>query len=133
MRHVLLALLVLLLAVPARAEDAPRDYDTEKDAYKAWLERPSLYMRHKGRVEFARTKDVRAFRVLAKSYTKPEKPKDQVRYLLASICGDHFREPAHLDTWRGWRNSGPTPCGSARKRRRSSSFCWSSRTSSPSC
>ena len=103
MRHVLLALLVLLLAVPARAEDAPRDYDTEKDAYKAWLERPSLYMRHKGRVEFAQTKDVRAFRVLAKSYAKPEKPKDQVRYLLASICGDHFREPAHLDTWRGWR------------------------------
>lgn len=104
----------LLLAVPAlvllRApaagdadEKPPVDFKAAEAAYDAWQKRPSLYMRHKGRVEFAQTGDVRAFRILAKSYARPEDPKDQVRYLLASICGEHFRKPEHLDTWRAWR------------------------------
>lgn len=110
MGRALPVLLVLLLAVPSRAEDAPAiEFKAEKEAYDAWLERPSLYMRHKGRVEFAQTKDVRAFRVLAKSYARPEKPKDQNRYLLASMCADNFRAPEHLETWRSWRKKNAKP------------------------
>ena len=111
------ALALLLAGLPfatARAEEpekpkAPIDFKQAKSDYDAWQKRPSLYMRHKGRVEFAQTGDVRAFRVLAKSYAKPEDPKDQVRYLLASMCGEHFRKAEHLDTWQGWRRKHARP------------------------
>ncbi|MDF1701519.1 MAG: hypothetical protein P1V36_10220 [Planctomycetota bacterium] len=105
----LLALFGLALAAPAAAEDEPRDFKADKAAYQAWMERPSLYMRHKGRIEFAQTHDVRALRVLAKSYGRPEAPKDQVQYLLASICGDNFRAPPHLEVWRTWRKKHAKP------------------------
>ncbi|MDA1194223.1 MAG: hypothetical protein O2894_03490 [Planctomycetota bacterium] len=98
----LLASLAFLLPAGAvHAEDDP--YAEAKKAYLAWQERPSLFMRHKGRVEFAQTGDVRALEILAKLYAKPEVPKDQVQYLLASLCAEHFRAPPHLETWRAWR------------------------------
>ena len=93
--------LCLLLARGVAAEDG--DFKELRRRYETWQERPSLYLRHRGRVEFAETGDVRALEILAKSYAKPEVPKDQVRYLLASMCADHFRAPAHLDTLRAWR------------------------------
>ncbi len=100
-------LTALALAPGAAAEEV--DFKTAKEAYDQWQERPSLYMRHKGRVEFAQTHDVRALKILAKSYARPEVPKDQVRYLLASICADQFKAPPHLDAWRAWRKKHTKP------------------------
>jgi len=83
-----------------RAED---DWKAEKKRYERYMERPSLYMRQRGRVNLAKTRDVRALKILAKSYGRPEVPKDQVQYLLASICADNFRAPPHVKLLRTWR------------------------------
>ncbi len=95
-----LAALPFLDVTGARAAD---DWKVEKKRYERYMERPSLYMRHRGRVNLAKTGDVRALKILMKSYAHPEVPKDQVQYLLASICADHFRAPPHVKPLRAWR------------------------------
>lgn len=97
----LLALALPLLAVAAvHGADAWKE---QKKRYDAYMERPSLYMRQRGRVNLAKTRDVRALKVLAKSYGRTEVPKDQVQYLLAAICADHFQAPPHVKPLRAWR------------------------------
>jgi hypothetical protein len=82
---------------------AGSDFRAERKQYRDYLDRPSFFMRHRGRVRFAETGDVRALEILAKSYARPEEPKDQVRYLLASTCAEHFDKPEHLPVLRKWR------------------------------
>jgi len=94
---------LLLLTLAAGADAAPDEFKKAKKRYEKYLERPSLYMRNRGREKFAKTADVRALKILAKSYARPEVPKDQVRYLLASMCADNFQGPPHLQVFRDWR------------------------------
>ena len=78
----LLALL-LPLGLPARADDR---FDAERRVYKAYLKRPSLFMRTRGRTRFAHTRYVEALEILAKSYGSPEEPKDRVPHLIAAAA-----------------------------------------------
>jgi hypothetical protein len=103
----LCALLALALSPAADAKDDA--FQAEKTRYEAYLERPSLYMRNRGREKFARTGDVRALEILARSYARPEEPKDQVRYLLASLCADGFQEAEDLPVLRAWRAQNTRP------------------------
>jgi hypothetical protein len=96
----LCAAAVALLPAAGLAKD---DFKEQRKRYRAYLERPSLYMRHRGRVRFAATGDPRALATLIKSYARPEEPKDQVRYLLAAICADAFRDASHAPAFEAWR------------------------------
>ncbi len=112
MRIVLRACIILVLGLtllPAPSARADDDYKDRLERYRAYQERPSLYMRHRGRVRFAQSRDTRALRVLMKSYARPEEPKDQVRYLLASICADHFKAPEHAKEFARWRTKHTKP------------------------
>ncbi len=101
---------VLLLALLGSAQALAADeYKAQKQRYERYMERPSLYMRHRGRVNFAKTRDVRALSILMKSYARPEVPKDQVQYLLASICSDHFEAPPHAKAFRALRRKHAKP------------------------
>jgi hypothetical protein len=91
---------VVLCAVRGATADEAAD---QLARYRAWMEHPSLYMRYRGRREYAETGTLAALKVLSRSYARPEEPKDQVRYLLASLCADHFRAPPDLETLRAWR------------------------------
>ena len=99
-RFVLALLVVLAAAIPAGGQD---DFAEQLKAYRAELKRPSLYKRTKGREAFAATQDARALDTLAKDYKRPEDPKDQVQYLIASITCDQFRGAQHLDALDAWR------------------------------
>ncbi len=96
-------LTLFLVAVTAVPGWTKGDYKAEKQRYEAYLERPSLWMRHRGRKYFADTKDMRALAILAKSYARPEAPKDHVKYLLASACADRFTSPPHVRGFEAWR------------------------------
>lgn len=101
MRRFLTVLLTLAAIVASAA--AQDDFDAEAKLYKEWMKRPSLYKRTLARERLARTRDVRAIGILARDYAKPEAPKDQVRYLLASIASDHCDRKEHMEALETWR------------------------------
>ena len=92
-------LLLALMASVSRAED----FDRALGAYRAYLKRPSLHKRTLGRERLAMTEDLRALKILADSYGRPEKPKDQVRYLIVNLAAEFFGEPEHVAVFREWR------------------------------
>jgi hypothetical protein len=96
---VLVWTLAAVCAVPVFADA----FSDAKRQYRDYLKRPSLFMRTRGRKILARTKDARALDVLAKSYGKAEAPKDQVRYLIASITANHFQQAQHVPRFDQWR------------------------------
>lgn len=79
------------------------EFGPAKVAYQDYIKRPSLQMRTRGRIKLASTSHPGAFQILKDSYDKPESPKDQVKYLLASICADHFGDEEFTDGWAEWR------------------------------
>ena len=60
---------------PARAGDG---FSEIVSKYRAYRNRPSLFMRTRGRVRLAETHDPRAFRLLAADYGKAEGPADML-------------------------------------------------------
>ena len=96
---VLILTFMAALAAPVFADA----FSDAKRQYRDYLKRPSLFMRTRGRKILARTKDPRALDVLAKSYGRVEKPKDQVRYLIASITSNHFPGAPHVARFDAWR------------------------------
>jgi hypothetical protein len=96
-------LLILLSAVAAAT--AQDDFDTEAKLYNEGRKRPSLYKRTLARERLADTRDSRAIEILAKDYARPEAPKDQVQYLIASIVNDRFNRAEHMDALDAWRSA----------------------------
>lgn len=94
-----LALLTLALAVAAQD-----DFNDHEKTYKKWMKRPSLYKRTLARERLAQTRDLRAIEILAKDYARPESPKDQVQYLIASITNDYCNQKQHIDALDAWRD-----------------------------
>jgi Concanavalin A-like lectin/glucanases superfamily len=93
-RRVLLTTLLLVLTVPAVAQDA---FERALAVYKASIDRPPLARRLGGMTRLSRTRDVRAIRVLAARYARPRVPKDHERYLIARMCGEYMTSPEHVD------------------------------------
>jgi hypothetical protein len=75
--------------------------------YGAYLKRPSLFMRMRGRRLLAKTGDARALDVLADSYASPEPPVDRVPHLLVSLTAQSFAKPEHLPRFHAWRERQP--------------------------
>ena len=107
LRRIACAALVLAVAAqvgpaPARAGD---DFSEVVSRYRAYRNRPSLFMRTRGRVRLAETRDPRAFRLLAADYGKAEEPPDMVRSTIVTLLTTHFVAPASLAPmyaeWRG--------------------------------
>ena len=96
---------LLLLCGTVQAQD----YAKALRLYKSWIRRPSLHKRTLARERLARTGDVRALRILAAGYARPEKPKAQVKYLIAAIAADAFTEPEHVPVFRQWREKHSAP------------------------
>lgn len=80
------------------------EWGPAKVAYDDYIKRPSLQMRTRGRIKLASTCHPGAFKILSENYAKPEEPKDQVKYLLTSICANYFRDEAFDAGWTDWRN-----------------------------
>jgi len=93
------AMLLLVLGPRAAAED----FDTAYKAYKTGVKRPSLRKRHEARERLARTGDPRALKALIHDYGRPEEPKDQVRYLIASLASESFAGPEYVEAFDDWR------------------------------
>ncbi len=105
-----LARLGLALALVAAVQPGPPSahagdgFSEVVSRYRAYLHRPSLFMRTRGRVRLAETHDPRALKLLAADYGKPEDPVDLVRYSLATLATTHFVAPASLvPTYAAWR------------------------------
>ena len=101
-RWALLALLALpsLGAPPATADDL----GPAEAQYRAYLRRPSLYKRTIGRVKLAQTGLPGALALLTEDYMRPEDPKDQVRYLIATIATENFGKTAEMaPLFAAWR------------------------------
>ena len=93
-RYATLTLLLMVLTVPAMAQDA---FDKALKTYQRAIDRPPLAKRLGGMRALARTKDVRAIPVFAARYAKPRVPKDHERYLIARMCGENFRGAEHIE------------------------------------
>jgi hypothetical protein len=102
-RRALLALFALASPLSAQSPPAGADFEAVLARYRAYLARPSLQKRTKGRELLAGTLDPRALDVLIQSYTKPEEPRDVVRYLIASKAMRAFQSKAPADVLANWR------------------------------
>ena len=97
------ALLVVGLALqPAQAEDA---FDAARDAWQASRRHEALDARVLAHDTLAATGDPRAIRDLRQAYYSPRSPKDQERYLLASIATAHLHGRSSLAAYDAWRRS----------------------------
>jgi len=85
------------------ADAANEIFSAVKRQYDAYMKRPSLFMRMRGRTRLARTRDARALDVLAKNYANPEPPQWRIPHILISLCSRHFAKPEHLPRFRAWR------------------------------
>ncbi|MCA8914695.1 MAG: hypothetical protein KDB90_04720 [Planctomycetes bacterium] len=80
------------------------DWGPAKQYYDEFIKRPSLQMRTRARLKLASSRHPGAFKILSESYAKPEDPKPQVKYLLTSICANHFSDEEFDAGWTEWRN-----------------------------
>jgi hypothetical protein len=96
---------LLLAAAPGRADD----FDQAYAMYKAWIKRPSLHKRTRARERLADTGDLRALKLLAQTYGRPEAPKLQVQYLLAFIAYDNFAGADAVPVYAEWRDRNRKP------------------------
>src|SRR5688572_14521398 len=85
------------------------EWGPAKTAYDDYIKRPSLQMRTRGRIKLASTMHPGAFKILSESYAKPEQPTDQVKYLLASICANYFKDEEFDAGWTAWREKYQKP------------------------
>ena len=79
------------------------EFGPAKQYYDEFIKRPSLQMRTRARVKLASSGHIGAFTILSQSYTKPEEPKPQVKYLLTSICAKYFQDIEFDAGWTEWR------------------------------
>ncbi|MEM8883860.1 MAG: hypothetical protein AAGD14_07325 [Planctomycetota bacterium] len=101
------ALAVLLLLTPFASAQT---FEQRYQEFSKYIRRPTLNKRVKGIEFLAASGDVRALTTLAKVYGKPPaEPKDQTRYITASIAWDRFGEPEHVDAWEAWRTKFKKP------------------------
>lgn len=84
-------------------------FEIERKRYEGYLRRTPLLMHARGREKLAATKDPRALDLLAKSYLKPEKPDDQVQYMIVSICCKNFDDEPFVDRLIEWRRKEKQP------------------------
>ena len=89
--------------------ESQNEWGPAKSAYDDYIKRPSLQMRTRGRIKLAETRHPGAWDILSKSYAKPEDPKDQVSYLLTTICAQYFADEEYVDKWATWRNGFKKP------------------------
>ncbi|MHC4840474.1 MAG: vWA domain-containing protein [Planctomycetota bacterium] len=94
-----LATLLIAMSAIGGAED----WGPAKVAYDMYMKRHSLQMHTRGWIKLAQTGHKGAMSILPKTYAKPEVPKDQVKYLLASICANYLSDEEHLPAWTTWR------------------------------
>ncbi len=85
------------------------DFGPAKVAYDDYIKRPSLQMRTRGRIKLASSGHKGAFDILSASYAKAEEPKDQVKYLIASICARYLGQEEFMGGWEAWRNKHTAP------------------------
>ena len=100
-RLAVVALALLAATAVVRADD----WDAKVAAYKESQKRPSLWKRTVGREELAMTRDVRAIEILEQDYTKPEKPKDQVQFLVASLVTRYCNTKDFVDALESFRTA----------------------------
>ena len=100
-RLAVVALALLAATAVVRADD----WDAKVAAYKESQKRPSLWKRTVGREELAMTRDVRAIEILAQDYAKPEKPKDQVQFLVASLVTRYCNTKDFVDALEAFRTA----------------------------
>lgn len=97
-----LGLALLLFATVASAQS----YEKRYAVFRKNIGRPTLRKRVDGIEYLASTGDVRALQVLMKVYAKPpSEPRDQTRYIVASIAWENMAEPEHVAGWEKWRTS----------------------------
>lgn len=98
-------LLLSLIAASARgARGDGEGFEAAEARWRASRSRPSLFVRTRARQMLAATGDARALALLTKEYDKPEEPRDEVRYLVTTLCGRYLgREAAVLPAWTAWR------------------------------
>ena len=109
MRTAFLQVVFLLLLIGRVASPvavlADAELETVTRIYRDYLRRPSLFMRTRGRTQFAATKRVEALKILAKSYGSPEEPKDRVPHLIVSACARGCRGGEHVPVYQSWRKA----------------------------
>jgi hypothetical protein len=104
-----LALLAMLgLGAPGTADADDARYKKALKDYKKSMRDDALSSRNSGRVQLASTRHPRAFEVLRKDYAKPERPKDEVRYLIAEGASIYF-DVGFADPWREWMQAEDKP------------------------
>jgi len=95
-----LALVVLAVGLATTAGPAPAragdGFSEIVSKYRAYRNRPSLFMRTRGRVRLAETHDPRAFRLLAADYGKAEDPADMVRSTIVTLLATQYVAPATM-------------------------------------
>lgn len=101
--------LLVCIGVVASINVNAEEYGPAKVAYDDYIKRPSLQMRTRGRIKLAQTGDHRALRILKDNYKQPEDPKDQVKYLLASIAANNLSDEAFVPIYKEWREAYTNP------------------------
>jgi len=97
---------VLASGGPASAED----FASAEASYRAYLQRPSLFYRTRGRQLLALTKDPRVVPILAQDYAKAENPADIVRSLIVTLATRNLHASAALlPAYEAWRSASPVP------------------------
>lgn len=93
---------------PGTAEADDARYKKALEHYKKRMRDDALSSRNSGRGHLASTKHPRAFRTLRRDYAKPERPKDEVRYLIAETASIYF-DVGFTDPWRDWMKAESKP------------------------
>lgn len=93
-------LLVLILSTSAAS--AQDSFSKTLKDYQYYVLRPPFRWKGHAWLELAKSQDERAFQYLAKDYTKPPDPKEQVRYLIASAAGMHLVRNFEGDPFLAW-------------------------------
>lgn len=101
MKRAITVCLILFAAVAVVSADD--NWDAKVADYRASQKRPSLWKRTLGREALAATRDKRAIEFLAQDYAKPEKPRDQVQYLCASLAARYFNDKDSVEALNIWR------------------------------
>lgn len=82
---------------------ATEKYESTKEAYVAYLSRPSLAKRTLGRWKLAHTGHLRALEDLARSYARVEPPVPVLQQIVVDICHEAFHEKRALPSFERWR------------------------------
>lgn len=99
MKVVMVAVFLIGLSAMGGAEE----WGPAKVAYDGYMKRSSLQMHYRGWLKLAQTNHRGGMAILSKTYDKPEVPKDQVKYLIASLAASYMADEVHIPAWIEWR------------------------------